>query len=74
MLVFLQRRVFSAGNRQPVIRWSKVGGDLPDGHSAARDGTLRIARVSVQDAGRYQCTADGEYSRTQEEVELFILS
>jgi hypothetical protein len=63
---------FYSGLRQPDIIWSKVDGELPYGHSVV-DGILRINRVSEEDAGIYNCTAVGEYSRTHDVVHLFIL-
>lgn len=63
---------FCSGLRQPLIVWSKVDGELPYGHSVV-GGTLRINRVTEEDAGTYNCTAIGEYSITHDVVHLFIL-
>ena len=61
-----------AGDRAPVIRWTKVDGVLPVDH-VTHDGTLIINQVSAEDAGVYQCIATGEYRTTRSLTELFII-
>ncbi|KAJ8369771.1 hypothetical protein SKAU_G00097990 [Synaphobranchus kaupii] len=61
------------GDPQPSVRWSKVGGELPD-HVVVRGGMLKIERVTEADAGQYRCTATNNVGSVQSEVVLNIQS
>ncbi|KAJ3585960.1 hypothetical protein NHX12_012366, partial [Muraenolepis orangiensis] len=61
------------GDPQPTVRWSKVGGTLPD-HVAVKDGILRIRQVMEADAGEYRCTATNDVGSVQSQVVLSVQS
>uniref|UniRef100_A0A8C5EK91 Heparan sulfate proteoglycan 2 n=1 Tax=Gouania willdenowi TaxID=441366 RepID=A0A8C5EK91_GOUWI len=57
------------GDPEPTVRWSKVGGSLPD-HIMVKDGMLRIEQVTEADAGQYRCTATNDVGSVQSQVVL----
>ncbi|XP_072552989.1 basement membrane-specific heparan sulfate proteoglycan core protein [Salminus brasiliensis] len=61
------------GEPKPTIRWSKVGGSLPD-HVQVKGGMLRIVQVAEADAGQYRCTATNDVGSVQSTVVLNIQS
>ncbi|XP_028309184.1 basement membrane-specific heparan sulfate proteoglycan core protein isoform X2 [Gouania willdenowi] len=61
------------GDPEPTVRWSKVGGSLPD-HIMVKDGMLRIEQVTEADAGQYRCTATNDVGSVQSQVVLNVQS
>ncbi|XP_036447334.1 basement membrane-specific heparan sulfate proteoglycan core protein [Colossoma macropomum] len=61
------------GEPKPTVRWSKVGGSLPD-HVQVKGGMLRIEQVTEADAGQYRCTATNDVGSVQSTVVLNIQS
>ena len=46
-----------SGSVTPTISWSKIHGQLPQGHRVLRSGSLVIKVTSVSDSGIYKCIA-----------------
>ncbi|XP_051515995.1 basement membrane-specific heparan sulfate proteoglycan core protein isoform X1 [Myxocyprinus asiaticus] len=63
----------ATGDPQPTVRWSKMGGSLPD-HVVVKDNVLRIEQVTETDAGQYRCTATNNVGSVQSQVVLNIQS
>ncbi|KAL7864275.1 hypothetical protein AOLI_G00156950 [Acnodon oligacanthus] len=61
------------GEPKPTVRWSKVGGSLPD-HVQVKGGMLKIEQVTEADAGQYRCTATNDVGSVQSTVVLNIQS
>ncbi|XP_073669042.1 basement membrane-specific heparan sulfate proteoglycan core protein isoform X7 [Paramisgurnus dabryanus] len=59
------------GDPQPSVRWSKVGGTLPN-HVVVKGNVLRIDQVTEADRGKYRCTASNNVGSVQSEVDLKI--
>lgn len=59
------------GDPEPSVRWSKVGGSLPD-HVVVKGNVLRIEQVTEADAGQYRCTATNNVGSVQSQVTLNI--
>ncbi|XP_030623830.1 basement membrane-specific heparan sulfate proteoglycan core protein [Chanos chanos] len=63
----------ATGDPQPTVRWSKVGGPLPD-HIVVKGGMLKIEQVTEADAGQYRCTATNDVGSVQSQVVLNVQS
>ncbi|XP_057175223.1 basement membrane-specific heparan sulfate proteoglycan core protein isoform X6 [Triplophysa rosa] len=63
----------AVGDPEPSVRWSKVGGSLPD-HVVVKGHILRIEQVTEADAGQYRCTATNNVGSVQSQVALNIQS
>ncbi|XP_050953195.1 basement membrane-specific heparan sulfate proteoglycan core protein isoform X16 [Labeo rohita] len=61
------------GDPEPTVRWSKVGGSLPD-HVEIRGNILRINHVVESDSGQYRCTATNNVGSEYNQVVLNIQS
>uniref|UniRef100_A0A673I3A5 Basement membrane-specific heparan sulfate proteoglycan core protein-like n=1 Tax=Sinocyclocheilus rhinocerous TaxID=307959 RepID=A0A673I3A5_9TELE len=61
------------GDPEPTVRWSKVGGSLPD-HVEIRGNILRIDHVVESDSGQYRCTATNNVGSEYNQVVLNIQS
>ncbi|XP_067227656.1 basement membrane-specific heparan sulfate proteoglycan core protein isoform X16 [Chanodichthys erythropterus] len=61
------------GDPEPTVRWSKVGGSLPD-HVEVRGNILRIDQVTESDSGQYRCTATNNVGSEHSHVVLNIQS
>ncbi|XP_026092563.1 basement membrane-specific heparan sulfate proteoglycan core protein-like isoform X5 [Carassius auratus] len=61
------------GDPEPTVRWSKVGGSLPD-HVEIRGNILRIVRVVESDSGQYRCTATNNVGSEYSQVLLNVQS
>ncbi|XDV46077.1 hypothetical protein PO909_014036, partial [Leuciscus waleckii] len=61
------------GDPEPTVRWSKVGGSLPD-HVEIRGNILRIDQVTESDSGQYRCTATNNVGSEHSHVVLNIQS
>nr|XP_055043672.1 basement membrane-specific heparan sulfate proteoglycan core protein isoform X20 [Misgurnus anguillicaudatus] len=59
------------GDPQPSVRWSKVGGTLPN-HVVVKGNVLRIEQVTEADRGKYRCTASNNVGSVQSDVDLKI--
>lgn len=59
------------GDPEPTVRWSKVGGSLPD-HVEIRGNILRIVRVVESDSGQYRCTATNNVGSEYSQVLLNV--
>lgn len=59
------------GDPEPTVRWSKVGGSLPD-HVEVRGNILRIDQVTESDSGQYRCTATNNVGSEHSHVVLNI--
>uniref|UniRef100_A0ABM0M4I6 Peroxidasin-like n=1 Tax=Saccoglossus kowalevskii TaxID=10224 RepID=A0ABM0M4I6_SACKO len=62
------------GNPEPVIAWTKMGNPLPEDrrHTLLPDGTLRIARVTKDDEGSYECQAINTAGHRQSTANLEV--
>ncbi|XP_073678802.1 basement membrane-specific heparan sulfate proteoglycan core protein-like [Garra rufa] len=63
----------AVGDPEPTVRWSKVGGSLPD-HVEIRGNILRIDHVVESDSGQYRCTATNNVGSEYNQVVLNIQS
>uniref|UniRef100_A0A8C1UIE5 Heparan sulfate proteoglycan 2 n=1 Tax=Cyprinus carpio TaxID=7962 RepID=A0A8C1UIE5_CYPCA len=61
------------GDPEPTVRWSKVGGSLPD-HVEIKGNILRIDHVVESDSGQYRCTATNNVGSEYNQVVLNIQS
>uniref|UniRef100_A0A671K0Q1 Basement membrane-specific heparan sulfate proteoglycan core protein-like n=1 Tax=Sinocyclocheilus anshuiensis TaxID=1608454 RepID=A0A671K0Q1_9TELE len=61
------------GDPEPTVRWSKMGGSLPD-HVEIRGNILRIDHVVESDSGQYRCTATNNVGSEYNQVVLNIQS
>ncbi|KAK7132382.1 hypothetical protein R3I93_018809 [Phoxinus phoxinus] len=61
------------GDPEPTVRWSKVGGSLPD-HVEVKGNILRIDQVTESDSGQYRCTATNNVGSEHSHVVLNIQS
>ncbi|XP_071494887.1 peroxidasin homolog [Diadema antillarum] len=64
----------SQGYPIPVIQWRKEGNALPDDRKflILASGTLRIVRVSQEDAGNYECIAVNKAGQRQATAQIEI--
>ena len=64
----------ATGNIQPLMKWSKSGGDLPAGRAQTlADGTLKLTDIREEDAGEYVCTASvGKFEFTVGKMQLNV--
>lgn len=61
----------ATGIPDPVITWTKEGGDLPRGHSVEA-GVLNLTRLVNLDDGRYICTATNAAGALGVSVQLTV--
>ena len=61
----------ATGIPDPVITWTKEGGDLPKRHSIVH-GVLNLVRLISFDDGRYICTATNAAGATGASVKLTV--
>ncbi|XP_018420475.1 PREDICTED: roundabout homolog 4 [Nanorana parkeri] len=61
------------GVPRPVIQWSKEQGALPTGRYAiTNENTLSLQRVTVQDSGKYICTARNQVDTVSVNAQLVV--
>ncbi|XP_072281767.1 roundabout homolog 4 isoform X1 [Pyxicephalus adspersus] len=61
------------GVPRPVIQWSKEQGSLPIGRYAiTNENTLSLQRVTVQDSGKYICTARNQVDTVSVNAQLVV--
>ncbi|KAM9456262.1 roundabout homolog 4 isoform 2-T2 [Clarias gariepinus] len=61
------------GDPMPKVEWSREQGPLPNGRYLINpDQSLQIHYVTLQDAGRYTCTAVNDVGESKASAELFV--
>ncbi|XP_075046494.1 roundabout homolog 4 isoform X2 [Mixophyes fleayi] len=61
------------GFPRPVVQWSKEQGALPTGRYAiTNENTLSLQRVTIQDSGRYLCTARNQVDAVSVTAQLLV--
>ncbi|XP_068096366.1 roundabout homolog 4 isoform X2 [Hyperolius riggenbachi] len=61
------------GVPRPTIQWSKEQGILPTGRYAiTNENTLSLQRVTVQDSGKYICTARNQVDQVSVKAQLVV--
>jgi len=64
-------RCNATGIPDPVIKWTKEGGDLSKRHSV-EDGVLNLSQLVNLDGGRYICTATNAAGASRASVKLTV--
>ncbi|XP_017345303.2 roundabout homolog 1 [Ictalurus punctatus] len=61
------------GDPMPMVEWSREQGPLPNGRYLVNpDQSLQIHYVTLQDAGRYTCTAVNDVGESKASARLFV--
>ncbi|KAI5099902.1 roundabout-like 4 isoform X1 [Silurus meridionalis] len=61
------------GDPVPMVEWSREQGPLPNGRYLVNpDQSLQIHYVTLQDAGRYTCTAVNDVGESKASAQLFV--
>ncbi|KAF4081995.1 hypothetical protein AMELA_G00146710 [Ameiurus melas] len=61
------------GDPMPTVEWSREQGPLPNGRYLVNpDQSLQIHYVTLQDAGRYTCTAVNDVGESKASARLFV--
>uniref|UniRef100_A0A8C6UFF9 Uncharacterized protein n=1 Tax=Neogobius melanostomus TaxID=47308 RepID=A0A8C6UFF9_9GOBI len=65
----------AAGKPRPTYRWFKNGNPLTSqGRHRVESGTLYISRISLSDAGMYQCVAENDLGALYASAELKVVA
>ncbi|KAB5543543.1 hypothetical protein PHYPO_G00080410 [Pangasianodon hypophthalmus] len=63
----------ATGDPMPTVEWSREQGPLPNGRYLVNpDQSLQIHYVTLQDAGRYTCTAVNDVGESKASAQLFV--
>ena len=63
----------ATGDIQPQMKWSKSGGVLPARAQTLADGTLKLTKLQMEDAGEYVCIASvGKFEFTVGKMNLTV--
>ncbi|MCI4388283.1 hypothetical protein PGIGA_G00083880 [Pangasianodon gigas] len=63
----------ATGDPMPMVEWSREQGPLPNGRYLVNpDQSLQIHYVTLQDAGRYTCTAVNDVGESKASAQLFV--
>ncbi|XP_027016607.2 roundabout homolog 1 isoform X1 [Tachysurus fulvidraco] len=61
------------GDPMPTVEWNREQGPLPNGRYLVNpDQSLQIHYVTLQDAGRYTCTAVNDVGESKASAQLFV--